>query len=469
MEEDWEKNSKDSKGAHDSDSSNQGIWAAQKIERIVIAALVFSITHLRKHPRRQIRKLMHLIKVYGFVVPILIDQDNNIIAGEARVLAAKELGLTWVPAIRIKHLTDPEIRALRIADNRLAELSSWDKQTLSIEIVDLGDLNIDLDLTGFEVAEIDSLIATEIPKLHQTALNDCPQAEFDKPAVTRTGDIWLCGSHVIGCGDARDADFIKDLLDGDSAAQLLVDVPYNTKISGHVGGKGKIKHPEFAMASGEMSAAEFREFLHASLSVAAAACRDGALLHVFIDWRSVHEVIKVGQALGLHYFNLCVWVKTNAGMGSMYRSQQELIVVFKKGSAPHTNNVELGRYGRNRSNVWFYEGANSINPQRRKELALHPTVKPVQLCIDAILDCTARDEIVLDTFLGSGTTLIAAEDCGRVCCGVEISPHYVDVAIRRWEEFTGEKARHRQSGRTFDQVASSRASGVKVLPPAGGA
>jgi len=256
------------------------------------------------------------------------------------------------------------------------------------------------------------------------------------------------------------------LMDGQTAAQVLSDMPYNVKISGNVGGKGKIKHPEFIMASGEMSDEEFLEFIRAFLYIAAAQCKDGALLHLFIDWRHVHQLIDVGLELGLSYLNLCIWTKTNAGMGSLYRSQHELVVVFKKGDLPHTNNVELGRYGRNRTNVWSYEGANSINPQRRKELALHPTVKPAQLCIDAILDCTHSDEIVLDPFLGSGTTVIAAEDCGRICYGIEISPHYVDVIIRRWQEFTGEVAVLEGSDMAFAEAEHLR-SRVLLLPAAG--
>ncbi|HEY1631861.1 MAG TPA: DNA methyltransferase [Rhizomicrobium sp.] len=418
--------------------------------------LVFATTVLRKHPRRQLKKLAYLIKQFGFVVPILVDQDNVIIAGEARVKAAQLLGLTHVPAIRVLHLTDPEVRALRIADNRLAELSDWDRATLTVELVDLDSLLPDINLTGFETPEIDLLINAKIPKPSHVACDDCPPARFDLPAVTALNDIWLFGPHRVACGDARDPQITGRLMAGETAAQLLSDIPYNVKIEGNVGGKGKIKHPEFLMASGEMSDEEFIEFIRASLGLSVAQCKDGALLYVFIDWRHVHQVIAVGLGLGLTQINLCVWTKSNAGMGSFYRSQHELIVVFKKGSALHTNNIELGRHGRNRSNVWPYEGANSINPERRRELKLHPTVKPAQLCIDAILDCTHRSEIVLDPFLGSGTTLIAAEDCGRICYGVEISPHYVDVIVRRWQEFTGESAVLESSGETFAQTERLR-------------
>ena len=442
---------------HSGEADSGEIFTPDRIDMVAIVALVFAATVLRKHPQRQIRKLAKLIEKFGFVAPIWIDQDSVIIAGEARVKAAQLLGLTHVPAIRLLHLTEPEVRALRIADNQLASLSSWDRQTLTVELVDLSVLLPDFSLTGFETPELDLLIGSELSKPNDIARDDCPPAAFDAPAISAIGDIWLCGPHRIGCGDARDAAFLARLLINKVAAQVLSDMPYNVKIIGNVGGKGKIKHPEFVMASGEMSDEEFQEFVRAFLAVAMAQCKDGALLYIFTDWRHVHQLIQAGLNLHLSYFNLCVWTKTNAGMGSLYRSQHELVVIFKKGDAPHTNNVELGRYGRNRTNVWPYEGANSINPKRRKELALHPTVKPAQLCIDAILDCTHRDEIILDSFLGSGTTLIAAEDCGRICYGIEISPHYVDVVIHRWQEFTGREALLEATGETIFEVKRRRA------------
>jgi hypothetical protein len=319
------------------------IWTPTQLELFELAKLIFTELALRRHPRRQRRFLEKLIREFGFCIPILVDHDNRIIAGELRVLVARDLGMTHVPAVRVKHLTDHQIRALRIADNKLSEMSSFNMETLPFELADLSEI-IDIELTGFAVAEVDLLINTKIAKPNAQAMDDCPPARFSAPAVCRPGEVYLCSRHRIGCGDARDSEFLAQLMMGQEASQYLGDIPYNLKIPGNVSGLGKIKHENFVMASGEMSDDEFIAFLTSSIGLAARHCKNGALIYVFIDWRHVHQVIETGLALGLRFFNKCIWTKSNAGMGAFYRSAYEEIVVFKKGDAPHTNNIELGRY-----------------------------------------------------------------------------------------------------------------------------
>jgi DNA modification methylase len=304
------------------------------------------------------------------------------------------------------------------------------------------------------MAEID-LLLDPAPGEEDT-LDRLPEA--DGPPVTAPGDLWCLGRHRVLCADASSAAAFELVMAGKAAQLVFTDPPYNVPIDGHVCGLGRTRHPDFAMASGEMSEAEFTAFLATVLGHAAGHSADGALHFVFMDWRHLTELLTAGRAIYRELKNLCVWVKDNGGMGSLYRSQHELVLVFKNGSAPHVNNVELGRHGRNRSNVWRHPGVNSLHAGRLADLRLHPTVKPVQLVADAILDASKRRAVVLDPFLGSGTTLLAAERTARHACGLELEPRYVDVAIRRWQEHTGRAAVHVESGLTFDELAEHRAA-----------
>ena len=234
---------------------------------------------------------------------------------------------------------------------------------------------------------------------------------------------------------------------------VFTDPPYNVPIDGHVSGLGSVKHREFAMASGEMSETEFTKFLTDVLGNLAKFSADGAIHYVCMDWAHLRELLNAGHAVYDELKNICVWAKTNGGMGSLYRSQHEMVAVFKSGTAPHINNVELGRHGRYRTNVWTYAGMNTFGAERDEALAMHPTVKPVALVEDAVLDCSDRNGVVVDAFLGSGTTLIAAESAGRRCFGLELDPEYVDLIIRRWQKMTGESAVHAESGLSFDVLA----------------
>ncbi len=402
----------------------------------------------RTHSDKQITQIAASIRQFGFVNPVLVDGDGTIIAGHGRVAAAKQLGQNNVPTIVLAHLSEAERRAYVIADNRLAELAGWDEEILAIELQGLSDLDLDFDveLTGFDTAELDVLLDSDA-SVEDDVADHVPEP-LSGPAVTRSGDIWELGRHRLICGDARDPGIYSDLMGEERAHCVFTDPPYNVKIDGHVCGSGAVRHREFAMASGEMDAAAFTQFLEASLGAMADVSRNGAIHFVCMDWRHMEEVQAAGREVYTELKNLAVWAKTNAGMGSFYRSQHELVFIFKSGDGAHTNTFGLGETGRYRTNVWTYPGINAFGPNR-KDLALHPTVKPVALVADAIKDVTRCGEIVLDGFSGSGTTLIAAERTRRIARLVELDPHYCDSICRRYAKFTGKEPRHHGTGETF--------------------
>lgn len=413
----------------------------------------------RRHSKKQIRQIAESIRRFGFTNPVLVGDDGEIVAGHGRVEAAKLIGLPTVPTLRLSHLTTDERRAYVLADNKLALNAGWDTEILAIELQALTEIDFDIELTGFSVAEVDLILdeANEAsPEGPATAEDQVEMATG--PAVSRSGDVWELGRHRLLCGDARDAFAYIHLMRGETADLLITDPPYNCPIDGNVTGLGKHRHREFAMAAGEMSDAEFEQFLTMALVCASANCRDGAIAFVFMDWRGQEALLAAGKLAFNELKNLCVWNKTNAGMGTFYRSQHELVFVFKVGTAPHINNFGLGGTGRYRTNVWTYPGVSSIGAARDEALAMHPTVKPVALVADAIRDCTRRNGIVLDAFGGSGTTLIAAEVCGRRARLIEYDPLYCDTIIRRFEAFTGKEARLASSGATFDAVQAERSN-----------
>jgi 16S rRNA G966 N2-methylase RsmD len=410
-------------------------------------------TNPRTHSKRQIEQLKNSIKEFGFVRPVLLDGSDGIIAGHGSTLAAIELGMEDIPTVRVDHLTAQQIRAYVIADNKLAENAGWDRELLGLELKELS-LNFDLTLTGFELPEVDLLLG-ELEGPGSDSADEIPEISDDRPAVTRAGDLWQIGNHFLLCGDSTKRESYETVMRGAKAQAVFTDPPYNVRIAGNVSGLGKAVHSEFAMASGEMTSEQFTGFLATVFGHLANSSVDGSLHYICMDWRHMQEVLIAGQAF-TELKNLCVWAKTNAGMGSLYRSQHELVFVFKHGTGAHTNNVELGRFGRNRTNVWTYAGANTFGKDREAELAMHPTVKPVALVADAILDCSNRGGIILDAFAGSGSTLIAAEKTGRRGHGIEIDPRYADTIIQRFETVYGLKAQHVESGKTFEAVATER-------------
>lgn len=411
----------------------------------------------RTHSKRQIKQIAESIKRFGFCNPVLIADDHSIIAGHGRVEAAKLIGMTEVPVRRLSHLSRDEIRAYILADNKLAENAGWDRELLAIEIQGLIDLDFDIEVLGFSTTEVDLIIDGEVPADRKAnEVLDAPEPVRDGPAITRLGDIWQLGPHRLLCADARSPDEIGRLLDGECATMMFTDPPYNVPIDGHVSGLGRIKHREFELASGEMDKAAFTEFLQQTLGAAASHLTDGAIAYVCMDWRHMRELLDAGHAVFDELKNLCVWNKTNGGMGSFYRSKHELVFVFKKGRAPHINNFGLGDTGRYRTNVWDYPGISSLGASRNEELAMHPTVKPVAMVVDAIRDCSRRGDVILDIFGGSGSTLIAAEQCGRSARLVELDPLYCDTIIRRFQRITGEQVHIVGMGLPFAEVAAAR-------------
>lgn len=419
--------------------------------------LSFNPRNARKHDRRQIGQIRKSIETFGFSNPLLADEHDVLIAGHGRLQAARDIGLKTVPVIVLQGLSDTQKRALLLADNKIALNASWDMTLLAEELSFLTsmDLEIDAEISGFEVGEIDVIMgAADNDADGQEELAPLPNAEL--PAITRRGDVWMLGDHRIICGDARSRDDLKTLFAAEQASMIFTDPPYNVKIDGHVCGNGKTRHREFLEASGEMTPSAFTEFLDQCLTNASQFTGDGAVSYVCMHWKHMSEVLNAGQNAFGDLLNLCVWTKTNGGMGSLYRSQHELVFVFRNGQAQHRNNVQLGRFGRNRTNVWRYPGVNVFREGRMEELTAHPTPKPVAMTRDAILDVTRRGDIVLDPFLGGGATLIAAEQSGRVAYGIEIDPLYVDVVLRRWRKETGLEPTRGSDKRTLASLESAQ-------------
>lgn len=426
------------------------------VEREIAALRPYS-RNARTHSRKQLKQIAASIERFGFTNPVLVSDDGEIIAGHGRVEAAKLLGITSVPTLALSHLSEAERRAYVLADNKLALNAGWDKEILAIEFQGLIDLDFDVELTGFSLAEIDFAIdeAGDADPDAVDAADDLVPV-VTGPPVTRMGDLWLLGRHRLLCGDTRSPADIDRLMDGARADLVFTDPPYNVAIDGNVCGLGSVKHREFAFASGEMSQTQFTGFLSETLGNIRRVMRDGAIAYVCMDWRHMGEVLAAGEQAFTELKNLVVWNKTNGGMGAFYRSKHELVFVFKQGTAEHTNSFGLGETGRYRTNVWDYAGISSIGAGRSEELAMHPTVKPVALIADAIRDCSRRGEIVLDGFGGSGSTLIAAEKTGRAARLIEYDPLYCDTIIRRWEKYTGKRATLETTGSIFEDVADER-------------
>lgn len=404
--------------------------------QIKISALRPYPKNARTHSPKQIRQIAKSIKSFGFTNPVLIDKDNCILAGHGRVEAAKLAGLTEVPAVVISHLTPAQKKAYILADNRLAELSGWDKNILKVELEELQSIedgDFDLTLTGFDTPEIDVLLASP----DAPAPENAGFLEKSIPSRVKSGELWQLGAHKLLCADSTQPVSFRRLLGEEKASLIVTDPPYNVKISGHV--RSGEKYREFAMASGEMSQSEFSQFLKGVFTLLAEYSIPGSLHYAFMDWRHMGEILSAGMSAYTALKNVCVWNKLSGGMGSLYRSQHELVFVFKNGDVPHTNNIELGVHGRYRTNVWDYPGIFIKNKVNKANINLHPTVKPVGLLADILLDASPRKGLVLDPFGGSGSTLLAAERTGRQARIIEIDPYYCDVILYRYEQMGGKE------------------------------
>lgn len=428
--------------------------AATAIELVAIDVVKRNPRNAKQHPEQQVLLIAENIRKFGVNHPLLIDENNVLIGGHARLAAAELLKLPAVPTIRLSNLSAQEKRAVALADNKLSELGTWDTEMLSLELkeltTDIGELTFDYAITGFDTAEIDQLLGGDPSLGKPDPADEIPAPADTGASVTKPGDLWVCGQHRLYCGDALDPASYRVLLRGDPADIVFTDPPYNVPVAGHVSQRTDAR--EFAMASGELSSEEFVDFLQTISGHIAANVENGAVVYICMDWRHLDEL----SAATRRYFgkpkNMIVWVKTNGGQGSFYRSQHEHIAVYAAGRAAPTNNFRLGERGRYRTNVWSYAGFNSFGRDRATALSVHPTMKPVALVADALRDCSKRGEIVLDPFGGSGTTMIAAERCGRAARLIEIDPIYCDVIIRRWQTLSGKTAVLSESDETWAEV-----------------
>jgi DNA modification methylase len=436
-----------------------------KIEMWPLERLRPSKDNARTHPKKQRDKLIRIIRQCGFFNPILVDEQGKVISGHLRFSVAEQLGLTEIPVIQITHLSDLEKRALALAENRIALDAGWDREMLAAELGELAillpEIALDLSITGFEIAETDLILGDHQAPVANVEEDQLPALRL---AVSRLGETWRLDKHRLHCADARDQQAYDTVLAGEAATMVFTDPPYNVSVSKHARARSRVAFDEFAMASGEMSERQYQRFLERVLENIARVCIDGAIVDVCIDWRHLRQLLEAGDAVFSELKNIACWVKTNAGQGSFYRSQHELIAIFKKGNAPHRNSFELGQHGRSRTNVWNYAGVNTFKADRRSELDAHPTVKPMRLVADALLDCSGRGSVILDPFIGSGTTIIAGEVTGRRVYGLEIDARYVDVAIRRFQEFTGRDAVLETTGETFAEVEADRRQKTESAP-----
>ena len=441
---------KDSAGAR---ATHSGRLA---VEYVSPGSLTPAPDNPRLHAPQQVQAIARSMETFGFTAPLLVDRNGQAIAGHGRLEAAKLLRLAEVPVIRQEHLTPAQVKAYRLADNRLAERSTWDERGLGLALQELQEalLEFDLEVIGFDAPEID----LRIQSLDTPEEADAADV-FDGPedaAISKPGDLWHLGSNRLLCGNALEAASYETLLGEERAAAVFTDPPYNVRINGHVSGKGRARHREFPMASGEMDAEEFTAFLLGWMKPVRSYTASAGVLLTCMDWRHLTETTTALTQAGDELINLCVWVKSQGGMGSFYRSRHELVLVSRPRGTQHQNNVQLGVYGRNRTNVWHYPGMNSFAGRARtRGTDVHPTVKPIRMVADAILDVTSHGSIVLDAFCGSGTTILAAERTGRRGYGIELDPLYVDLAIRRWQAMT-KRVAALADGRSFAQVEAER-------------
>jgi DNA modification methylase len=431
-----------------------------KIDRLPIDSVRPATRRVRRAEAGQIAKIMSSIRKFGLCAPILISRERAIVHGHLVWEAARQLGIEEVSCLVVEHLSPSELRMLTIALNRLGETGTWDFEAVRLEFQELTFLGEDMVVTGFEAAEIDMVLVSEEVRTPDEEAAEIPP--LGDVAVSRIGDVWLMGEHKLAQGDARDAKCYAALMGSDELAQLvLTDVPYNISVKKI---SGDDRHREFAMASGEMDRPKYGAFNRDWMSTVAHFLIDGGVISTAIDWRNIDIIIEAGRGLGLDLINLIVWSKSNAGQGSLWRSAHELYPIFKKGKAPHVNNVALGRHGRWRSNIWTYPGGSSLGSDSRDGLELHPTVKPRAMLEDALYDVTNRGDIVIDCFCGSGSMVVAAEATGRRCRAIEIDGLYCDVIIERWQAMTRREAILESTGETFARVAEARSRTVSAIP-----
>ena len=436
--------------------------SVHQIELVNLDSIHLNAKNPRIHSKVQIQQIAKSIKRFGWNIPIAVDKDGMVLAGNGRLEAARLLGLTEVPIVRLNHLTKAQAKAYIVADNKLTENSQWDEKLLGEIFLELSksDLDFELSDTGFEVAEIDILIQDlENPSGPLDPL-DIPSSSLTGPPVSKLNDLWQLNNHRVLCGNALDPDSYKLLMNGSTGQVVFMDPPFNCPIAGHVSINKGTKHREFGMGVGEMSSESFTQFLSGLFELLVQFSDPGSIHCIAMDWRGGLEIINAGNANYSELKNICVWIKDKAGLGSLYRSQHEFFYIFKNGKTPHRNNIQLGKHGRYRTNYWSYPSASTMTRKGTDGnlLAFHPTSKPIALVADFLLDCSARNDIVIDSCLGGGTTLLAAQRTGRICYAMDLDSLYIDTAIRRWQAMTGENAILLSSGQTFNEIE-------KMQPP----
>jgi DNA modification methylase len=423
--------------------------------RVPIDTLHLPKLAVLQHPKKQVEKAQKFLAAFDQLPAVLAEPNGDILFWEEIWLALKANGATEVDVVFVNDKSPEELKAIRLALHRIPMEAKWDDQNVRLVLEELASVDFDLDLTGFDAPEIDNYLNLDVPNANvEETGSDIP--EVDTKPVSTQGSVWALGHHRIGCGNATDLAFVRSVLNGHTAAACFTDPPYNIKVHSFFGRKGRHRHREFVQGAGELSEDKYFNLLHDSLSVLQACCSSTGLIYACIDWRHVMEMTVAGRACGMPLYQIITWVKSNAGMGGIYRNQTEFVCVFCAGDDAPLDNVELGRRGRNRTNVWNYPGMSSFGKERGSLLELHPTVKPVGMIADALRDVIKRGDVVLDSFLGSGSTLMAAEETGRHCCGVELDPLYVDVAIRRWQNATGRNAVLLETGEPFNAFAQRR-------------
>jgi DNA modification methylase len=425
-----------------------------QVQYVDLAQLTHDPANSRFHAPAQIKQIAASVKAFEFNSPILVDKDYKILAGHGRALALKLLGWTNVPVIMLDHLTPEQARAYAIADNKLTDNSSFDKRQLALHFKALAelDLGFSLEATGFTMGEIDlsieSLSVTSDVAGADTADEGAPPTG---PAVAKLGQVWRLGKHRLICGSSLEEASFARLLGGELVQCAFNDPPYGPSMRSYFGARAK---REFVQGSDDLTDEALSTFLGTALELAVRHSANGAVHFNCIDWRGQRVMLNVCAELYGQHLNTCVWSK-NPGMGALYRSAHEMVLVHRVGKSRHRNNVQLGKWGKNRTNVWSYPGASMFvrGSEDGDLIAHHPTPKPVALVKDALLDVSARGELVLDAFTGAGATLLACERTGRRFRGIELDPLYIDLAIRRWQRLTGENAVLESTGERFDELA----------------